>query len=264
MKLLALAIKDWRSFFSSPTAWIILLVLSLIFGFVFTNSLFNYQVESVRYLQQSQLPNLPEQYRLSPPNAYWMFGGMQMFLGIILLFMMPMITMRLFAEEKKQGTMELLLTLPFRSVELVMGKFLSGLGLLFLLLLLSSLFAGILIWVSKPTPSVLPFLNGYLGLLLLGGSYLAIGMFVSSCTSSQVVAGIISFGVALFFYILHGIAQQASPAIQPFLFSVSIIDHLSSFIEGIFETKDLIYFLSIIVLGLFLTHRSLQTQSGRT
>lgn len=263
-KVFAIAGKDLRSYFSSPIAWVLAIIFALIIGWVFSHDLLNYQQYTIQYLQNKQLQAFTQNQISQPPNVHWVFGGMIIFIGVLFLFFMPLITMRLFAEEKKMGTLELLLSNPVRLSELVLGKFLASLSLLAIFILISSTLTLILWLVAEPRPAIAPFFVGYLGLFLLGGAFLSLGLFISSCTSNQIVAASISFGVAFLLFMLHSLSLQSGGFWQPILSYVSVIGHVDSFTNGIVETKDIFYYLSTIFLGLFLALRSLQSQTWRS
>jgi ABC-2 type transport system permease protein len=172
-----------------------------------------------------------------------------------------MMTMRLFAEEKRSGTIELLVTSPMRDLEIIVGKWLGAMGLYATLLVLSAV--NMVSLYAYGTPDWRPLLVGYLGLLMQGGCLLAIGTFISSTTKNQIVAGVAGFCVCLLLWVLDWVtAFDASPMNQV-LGYISVVSHFESFAKGVIDMKDVVYYVSMIVLGLFLTARSMDSMRWR-
>ncbi|HXZ19429.1 MAG TPA: ABC transporter permease [Candidatus Acidoferrales bacterium] len=184
--------------------------------------------------------------------------------GTILLFVVPMLTMGSYAEERRRGTMELLMTSPITDLEIVLGKYLAVLTLFVIMVLPSTIQMVVLFRASEPTPPWRLVLCGYLGVILLGGSLLALGQFISSLTESQIVAGIWTFLVFLMLWVLDFIIPGSSSswagAVAQY---VSILRHMTDFTRGIVDSSNLIYYASLILLGLFLTHRSVDSMRWR-
>jgi len=177
----------------------------------------------------------------------------------IFLFFIPAITMRLWAEEKKLGTMEILMTFPVREYEVVLGKFLASFCFLFLTVVLSSPLALTVATLGNPDGG--PIIGSYLGLLLMGGAYLAIGIFISSLTENQIIAFIISI-VVIFAFLIVGedIVLFTIPGFLVPVFSyLSLGKHFESISRGVIDSRDLIYYLSIIGFFVYLNIRKLQT-----
>ena len=172
-----------------------------------------------------------------------------------------MVTMRTYAEEKRSGTMELLLTAPLTDLQIILGKFLGAMGLFTAMLALSLIHIGVLFWRGNPEP--LPVLTTYLGLLLMGGCFVSLGLLISSLTRNQIVAGMATFGVFLMLWVINWIASFTGPTTQAVLNYLSITDHLDDFTRGIIDTKHLVYYISFIAFGLFLTARSVDTERWR-
>jgi len=184
-------------------------------------------------------------------------------MSVVLLFFMPMLTMRLFAEEKRSGTMELLLTYPVRDGEVLAGKFLAAGGLYIVLLGLTVLYPGLVAYFTQGRLEWGPILTGYLGLILVGGTFLAIGLLISSLTENQIVAGFATFGVLLAFWVIGWGAESAGGNLRTVLQYLSITEHMDPFTRGLVDTKDLVYYGSAIALALFLTLRSLESKRWR-
>jgi len=179
----------------------------------------------------------------------------------VLLFVMPLLTMRLFSEEKKSGTIELLLTYPVTDLAVLFGKFLAA-ALLLLVMLAGTLpFVVLLFAIGDPDPGTL--LSGYLGLLLMGAAFMALGIFISSLTENQIIAATVSFGSALLFWVLSWSSTLSGEKVGAVLRQLSILEHLESFNKGILALSDLSFFVLFIAFFLFLTLRSLETQRWR-
>ncbi len=178
-------------------------------------------------------------------------------INVIFLLMVPLITMRLFAEEKKQHTLELLLTAPISLGEIVIGKFLSAFMLISVMLGLTLLYPIVLFMTGNPDLG--PVVGCYLGSLLLTSCYLAIGILFSSVTENQIVAGALSFAAGLFFWLIEYAKEFTSGLTSEFFAYLSLNQHYENFSQGIINTSDVLFYLSFIGLGLFLTHRVLDS-----
>jgi ABC-2 type transport system permease protein len=180
---------------------------------------------------------------------------------VLILFLLPMVTMRTYSEEKRSGTIELLLTSPLKDVEIIGGKYLAALGMYGGLLAVTMLYMSIVfIWGN---PAFLPVLSGYFGLLLMGGGFVAIGLFISSLTNNQMVAGVASFVVFLLLWIISWAADGASPWVSSLLHYLSITEHFDDFGKGAIDTKHVVFYLSFIALGLFLATKSVDSDRWR-
>lgn len=193
--------------------------------------------------------------------------GMFSYFGILLLMFLPFYTMRLMAEERRQGTLELLFTSPVTGAQITLGKFLAAFLLLAGITGLPLLYPVVLSFFTRPDASFFarldwpPVWAAYLGVLLLGGSYVAMGLFFSSLTHNQLIAAVLSIGGYLFFWLI-GSAGQGSP-LQPFFRYLSIGTHYEDFVRGVINTQDVIFYLSFIFLWLFLANRSIESQGWR-
>ncbi|HVQ77500.1 MAG TPA: ABC transporter permease subunit [Candidatus Binatia bacterium] len=251
MRWLPIFKKEMRLYFSSPVAYVVGTFFLLISGWFFSQILFIYSLQSMQSMMNPMMAG-----NLNPTEAIMrpLFSNM----SVVLLFFIPMLTMRLFAEEKKSGTIELLLTYPVRDGEVLLGKFLAALALYAVLLILTLLYPAMIAYFARVEWGAI--LTGYLGMLLLGATFLAVGVFISSLTENQIVAGFSTFGVLLAFWIIGWGADSASGLLRNVLQYVSILDHMESFGKGVIDTKDLVYYVSAIALALFLTLRSLETK----
>jgi len=180
---------------------------------------------------------------------------------VIILFIMPMITMRTYSEEKRSGTIELLLTSPITDVEIILGKFFGAMGLYIAMLAVTLVYMAILFIFGNPEWK--PLVAAYLGLLLMGGAFIALGLLISSTTNNQIVAGVISFVVFLLLWIVGWFGDSAGPVFGPLTSWLSITEHFDDFSKGIIDTKHVLYYLSLITFGLFLTAKSVDTERWR-
>jgi ABC-2 type transport system permease protein len=246
--------KELHSYFTSPIAYLLLTMFALIFGFFFWNSL-GYVV----------LMGMESQMRgqMMPMNLNEMvIRPLLSNVGVIGLFFIPMITMRLFAEEKRSGTIELLATSPVRDVEIILGKWLAAVGLYACMLLVAAMNLAFLFKYGKPDWK--PLLIGYLGLLLQAGALLAIGTFISTLTKNQIIAGAATFGVCLLLWVLEWVSGYETAAWAQVLAYMSIITHFESFAKGVLDLKDAIFYVTVIFLGLFFTARSMESLRWRS
>jgi gliding motility-associated transport system permease protein len=177
--------------------------------------------------------------------------------SIILLFLLPMLTMRLFAEEQRQGTIELLLTSPIRDYEIIVGKWLGAMLLYGCMLLVSALNFSVLLFYASVDWRAL--LVAYLGMSLLGGALLALGAFISTTTKNQIVAGSITFGLFLLLWVLSWATQYSQSTLGQLAGFLSMPPHFEQFSKGVIELKDATYYVTAIGLGLFLSKRSLES-----
>jgi ABC-2 type transport system permease protein len=249
--IIAIADKELRSYFASPIAYIIIGFFALPFGVFFYLYLEAFLRQSMQMAQFGGNLNVNQQViRLVLQNA-----------SVIILFVMPMITMRTYAEEKRSGTIELLLTSPVTDFQIIIGKFLGALGLYIAMLLVTLLYVAILFVYGHPEWR--PLVAAYLGLLLMGGAFLSVGLFISSTTDNQIVAAIVSFVVFLLLWIVGWFADSAGPTMGPITSYLSITEHFEDFSKGVIDTKHVLYYLSLITFGLFLTAKSVDSERWR-
>jgi ABC-2 type transport system permease protein len=191
----------------------------------------------------------------------WIVRPLLMNISVVGLFMLPMLTMRLFAEEKRSGTIELLLTSPVRDMEIILAKWSAAMTMFAALLAASALNLSFLFVFGKPDWK--PILIGYLGLLLQGGALMAIGTFISNTTKNQIVAGGATFAASLLLWILDWVSTYQTAAWAKVLSYLTVVTHFEPFSKGILDTKDAVYYVSVIFLGLFLTARSMESARWR-
>jgi len=249
----AIAGKELRGYYGSPVAWVLMGFYAVVFGFFFNMFLASFVNAAMRGGQFG-----------APPPMHVNTDMIRPLLGnasVLILFLLPMFTMRSYSEEKRSGTIELLLTSPITDTEITLGKFFGSVGLYGGLLLVTLIPMAILFGLG--TPEWKPVAAGYVGLLLLGSAFIALGLFVSSTTSNQVVAGGVTFVVALMFWIINWAADNAGPTIGPVLNYLSVTQHFDDFSKGVLDTKHLVFYLSFITFGLFLTLKSVDSERWR-
>ena len=251
--ILAIAQKELKAYFASPIAYIVIGFFVLLFGYFYWALLlfFNQQSQQMMGLQGGPTQNVNEQ----------MIRPLFLNASVVLLFILPMITMRTYSEEKRSGTIELLLTSPLTDFQIIMGKFLGAMALYAAALAVTLLHIGALYAFGKP--ELIPIATSYLGLLLMGGCFVSLGLLISSFTRNQIVAGMVTFAVFLLLWVINWVASFTGPTTQAVLNYLSITDHLDDFTRGIVDTKHLIYYVSFIAFGLFLTARSVDTERWR-
>lgn len=246
--------KEMWLYFGSPIAYVVFTFFLVISGWFFSQIFLYYSDASMRAFMQ---PQFGQNLNITDNVMRPLFSNM----AVVLLFFMPMLTMRLFAEEKKSGTIELLLTYPIRDGEVLASKFLAAEALFVLLLALTLLYPALVAFFTRVEWG--PILSGYLGLVLAGGTFLAVGVLVSSLTENQIVAGFGTFAVLLAFWVVGWGAEFAGPNLRALLQYLSITEHMDGFSRGVIDTKDVVYYVTAIALALFLALRSLESKRWR-
>lgn len=232
---LAIARREFKGYFNSPVAYFVITVFLVMVGVLFFIPFFAQDRVSMRD-----------------------FFGLVPFL---LIFFAPAITMRLIAEERRSGTLEMLITMPVRDADVIVGKFVAALGLLFVALLLTFPYA-----ITVSTFGALdwgPVIGGYLGLILLGAATLSIGLFASSQTENQIVAFVVSLVMIMFFTMVDRFAVFMPAALTPLVEFLSLSTHFQNAARGVVDIRDVLYFLSFIALALFFSFRALEARRWR-
>ena len=255
--ILAIVERELRAYFTSPIAYVVLTIFVFLSGLFFRSILA--QVLQMGLMSQLQAQQLG-------PRAMDMPGmitrGFLSTMSVILLFVMPMLTMGLFSEEKKRGTIELLLTAPLTDVQVVLGKFFAGVTFFLILLLTTWIPTGFLYLYSSPASG--PIFTAYLGLLLYGLALIAIGLFISTLTENQIIAAVLSFGTIMVLWLVDVLANNAdSTTGKAVLTYLSIISHLDDFMKGVLSTSHIIFYMSLMLVALFLTYRSIDSLRWR-
>lgn len=243
--------KDLASFFKSPLAYVLAGLFALITGWIFFNLL-------VTFVENTQ--QLPEQYRgqLDFVNqvVVKLFGN----INFLLLFICPIVTMRTFAEEKKEATLDLYFTAPIKDFELVIGKYLANVLMVFFLLSTTFIFP-IILWTIKVSDFSFVF-SGYAGLMLNSLCYVAVGMLASSLTQNQIVAALISFVVIMGLWMISwGVQISTNYFYVQFFKYMTVVNHFEMFVKGSVGLSDIIYYFSFIFIGVFLTKKAIEARN---
>ena len=231
-KVIPIFRREMFAYFYSPMAYIVISVFLLLTGWFFTSHMFLANDSSLR----SVFSTIP----------------------IIFIFFAPAITMRLMSEERKSGTIELLVTMPLSDWEIVIGKYLAALGLLVVSVVFTFPYALTIMIFGKPDMGMM--LTGYVGLVLMGASYLAVGVFASTISKNQVVSFILAFMVISVLYLLDKFLPVTPSYLVPVLQYLSIDYHYSNIGRGVLDTRDVFYYLSLIVFMLSLAKLSLESR----
>lgn len=253
---LIIAGKELSAYFVQPVAYVVMTVFLLLGGFFFFNLLRRFDL----VLQIYGAMRNPQMLAHMNLNSM-VIGPMLHNLSIVLVILVPAITMRSFAEEKRTGTYEFLLTAPIRTGEIVAGKFIAAALFVLIMIGLAAMFPLILIIFGNPEIGVI--FSGYLGLAFIGVSFVAIGLFTSSLTENQIIAAISSFGALLMLYVISWPAEAGGSSFAGVLRYLSLPEHFSKMVNGLIDTRDIVYFLSLIFVALFLTQRSVESARWR-
>ncbi len=250
--ILAIVRKEWRGYFASPIGYVVIGMYALVFGYFYTIGLSWFIRQSMQAPQMGGGPmNINQQ----------MIRYVFLNSTIIFLFVVPLITMRTYSEEKRSGTIELLMTSPITDYQIVIGKFLGALSLYGAMLGITLIHIGVLF--AYGSPEWKPILTGYLGLLLLGGCFVSVGLFFSSLTRNQIVAGMFTFAVLLLLWVIDWVGSFAGPSLEKLTSYLSLTGHVEDFLRGVIDTQHVVYYLSFITFGLFLTAKAVDSERWR-
>jgi gliding motility-associated transport system permease protein len=257
---LAIARKELSIYFTTPWAYAVFTAMLAVSSFFFVNSLYDFQ-RAQEMARVYGWERIPQEFRNLTDGVMVPFWSTVV---MITLFVVPFLSMRLFAEEKRNKTFELLMTAPVRPVEIVLGKYLGGLGIITTTLGLTIFFPVLLtVFGQADSGSALEWgtvLLGYGGLLLWGATCMAVGMFISSLTESQMVAALVTFAVLLPWMLLQGLAQATEEPVRSFINYLSFGAQLQGFMRGVLDLKALVFFFSVIFFSLLLSHRTVEAQ----
>ena len=231
----AVSVRELRSYFLSPLAYVVIALFLALSGYLFALILANGREASLRGLVQN--------------------------ISVLYLFIVPAISMRLLAEEQRTGTVELLLTNPVQEWEIVTGKFLASVMLVLVMLGLTLLFPLFLFIYGNPDCG--PIITGYVGIFLQAAAFLSIGLWASSLTQNQIVAAIVSFALLLILWLSENLGQFLGGTIGSIISYTSVITHFQSFPQGVIQSNDVIYYLSLVLAGIVLSTLSLQSRRYR-
>ncbi len=251
----AIVQKEWRHYFGSPIAYVALVIWCFLFGAFFYISLSSF----LAYSLQSQASEFGPKLSINE----MLIGYVLYDMAIVALFVAPMLTMRLFAEERRQGTMELLATTPLTDFEIVIGKFLGAMAL-YGLMIAVGLLNLVPIWMWATTrPEWKPLATAVLALLLVGACIISAGLFISTLTKNQIVAGFLTFAFGLVTWVLPGFARSGTGATASVVTYLGLLTHVEDLMKGVVDLKDVVYYLSFVTFGLLLAHQSVESQRWR-
>jgi ABC-2 type transport system permease protein len=249
--ILAIVRKDWRGYFSSPIGYVVVGMYAVIFGYFYTVGLSWFIQASMQSAGGGAPMNVNQQ----------MIRYVFLNSTVIFLFVVPLLTMRTYAEEKRSGTIELLMTSPITDFQIVIGKFLGAMALYGAMLVITLVHIAVLFRFGSPEWK--PIVSGYLGMLLLGGCFVSVGVFFSSLTKNQIVAGMFTFAVLLLLWVIDWIGSFSGPTVARFTSYISLTGHVEDFLRGIVDTEHVVYYLSFITFGLFLTAKAVDSERWR-
>ena len=277
--VLAIAAREVRTYFTSPLAYVIIGVFLMLSGYIFYASLLRFSFLCQQY---GNNPYVFNQLNVNDMVVRPLFGSM----GVIFLLMIPVITMRLLAEERRTGTAELLFTCPITTAQVILGKY-AGAAFLLVVMLAGTLTYPLLILASNAKPDMKPTLVGYLGVLLFGLALIGIGLLVSAMTENQIVAAVGAFGAFLMLWAVSWVADSVTmtvasllntvtfglwgklnlglggPTLGDLLNKISITEHLNDFRKGLLDTEHVVFYLSVVFFSLFLTQRVVESRRWR-
>jgi ABC-2 type transport system permease protein len=253
-RIAAIYRRELAYFYNSIIAYIVTMVFALLAGYFFYNLVGFFNLASLQVMQN---PVAARQLSLTDSVLRPFFAN----LSVVLLLIVPMLTMRLFSEEKKMGTAELLFTYPISDWDAIIGKYFAALSVVAVMLALTLVLP--LLVQRHAAVEWGPVATGYLGLMLLGFAYVAAGLFFSSISENQIVAAVLTFGFSLLVLLIGWITPFVSPAAARVVFEISILEHLDSFSKGVIDTNDLVYYLNFSALFLFLCSRVLDSNRWR-
>lgn len=253
--IVAIARKELKSYFTSPIGYVLIALWAFLFGWFYINILAGFLRQSMQMAGMGGPATANINQDMLRPLLYNV--------TILVLFIMPGVTMRTYSEEKRSGTMELLLTSPITDFQIIMGKFFGALALYVMLLMVTWIHVGFLFVYGSPEWK--PLVAAYLGLLLFGACFISVGLFISSLTKNQVIAFVATFSIFLFLWVISWISTSswASPTVSSVATYLSIVDHFDDFGKGVIDTTHVVYYLSFITFGLFLTAKSVDSERWR-
>lgn len=266
--------REFKSYFLTPVGYVVAGIVAVISGLAF----------SISFITFAKITQSPSQYAYSsvPDFEETLLGPYLVFCGLLIMFISPLITMRLLAEEKHKGTIELLLTYPLRDRDIIFGKYFAAMAMVLVMMLVVAVDLGIVAYFVKVEPAVLVF--GLLTVVLMSSAFISLGFFVSSVVQNQITSAALTFGLFLLTYVLGNLGEElpkASPvpadwpaAIQGaasfvyFIFRGLAVElamdaHARDMTQGVFQPKDVAYYLVFTAFFLFLTFRSLESRNWR-
>jgi ABC-2 type transport system permease protein len=257
--ILAVYRREMGSYFVSPIAYVVVGLFLLIAGYFFYNILAIIMEQSMMAQIQGMRGGGMQQIDV-PGQVNRSFFDV---ISTIVLFLIPMLTMGVYAEERKRGTMELLLTSPITEIQIVVAKYFAALTLFIIMLAPTLIYEVAMARYSEPAVAWKMIWSGYLGVFLVGAALIAIGTFISSLTESQIIAGVVTFGVFLLLWVVDIGVRQSTSTFGSIVQYLSILHHLEDFSRGVIDTTNIVFYVSAILLSLFLTLRTLDSMRWR-
>ena len=250
--ILAIVRKEWKGYFASPIGYVVIGMYAIVFGYFYTVGLGWFLRQSMQGPQMGG-----GSMNINQQMVRYVFLNST----VIFLFVVPLITMRTYAEEKRSGTIELLVTSPVTDFQIVMGKFLGAMALYAAMLGITVIHMVVLFAYGNPEWK--PILSGYLGLVLLGGCFVSVGLFFSSLTKNQIVAGMFTFAVLLLLWVIDWVGSFGGPYLERLTTYLSLTGHVEDFLRGVVDSQHVVYYLSFITFGLFLTAKAVDSERWR-
>ncbi len=248
--MLLVARREFIAYWTTPVAYVVVVVFLVLSGIFFFGQL----SEFVNASRAAQTTPVNVNQELVRPYLYSA--------SVMLLFLLPLVSMRLVSEEMRLGTLEILLTTPLRESALTIGKYLASLGLLAVLLL--GPLAHVLVLFVFGKPELAPILTGFVGLFLTGAAYLSLGLFISALTQNQIIAATTSFALFLGLWLLNWLGESTHGVLSRVLSYASFVDHFDSFGKGVLATQDFVFYLSLIALGVYGTTQAILSRRWKT
>lgn len=250
--------KELKSYFTSSVAYVILALFIVINGFLFFNFLSAFNLKIMEFLQlQAKYPGLGLEISMNE----WIINPLLSNISIILLLLIPSISMRLIAEEKRSGTMELLVTSPISTFQILMGKYLSCL-IFYAIMIASTLQYPIFLKIFG-NPDIAPALFGYFMIFLLGASFISVGLLASSLTENQIISACLSFAILLFFWLIGWTGGNFGGVLGEIISYFSLYIHFENALKGVMDSRDIIYILSFTIFNLYITYEILDSEKWR-
>jgi ABC-2 type transport system permease protein len=251
---IAILRKELRGYFGSPIAYVVTAIFWILAGFFFTQILFFVvQNSNQADAMAAQLGNT-QQFDAAGIFLEQFMG----IVGVLFLFVLPMLTMGLYAEERRNGTMELLATSPLSNLSVALGKWLASLLWCVTMLLPLLVYEVLALSTTDPATNFTVVAIAHVGLILLAATVLSLGMFVSSLTDSTLIAAVGTFGLVLLLWVVDGLAGEGSGPVAATLRHLSLLQHYQSWTQGVVNTSSLVLFASLTGLGIFLTVQSVE------
>lgn len=253
---MAIAGRELKSFFISPIAYVTLMIFLLLTGYFFYGGLIEFGRRFAYYRQIAQIYRNPEILTQINLNST-VIANVLFNMLFVFLFLIPLLTMRTFAEERKNRTEELLMTSPITINQIIAGKFIGS--FLFVIIMLIPTIVYQILLFSFAEPEAGPVITGYVGILFFTLTAISIGLFTSSLTENQIIAAVVSFVILLFLFIISMVGGAEGTPLRALIDYLSVTAHIRNFIKGLIDFKDIVYFATITLFFIFLTKRSVES-----